>query len=132
MGGARALGFIDAVVDLMEYMTGGNMMMTIVLMLWFSALLSAIIGAVPTTMVLVHVSVTLVGIYNNQAIYWALALGVVFGGLATPIGTAANIVMIGISKTTHFTIHFKEFVKIGLPTSILSLVLSTFYLIFRY
>jgi Na+/H+ antiporter NhaD/arsenite permease-like protein len=65
-------------------------------------------------------------------IWWSLALGACLGGNGTLIGASANIVSIGIAHRNGFHISFKEFTKIGIIYTINSLIISTFYVWFRY
>ena len=67
-----------------------------------------------------------------QALWWALALGAALGSNGTFIGSAANMVVVGISNRSGHKITFGEFSKRGLPITLISLVLSTIYIWLRY
>ena len=63
-----------------------------------------------------------------EAMYWALALGACFGGNLTPVGAAANLVVIGIAQRNGHTISWGDYLKWGLPCSLGSLLLATAYI----
>ena len=66
------------------------------------------------------------------ALWWALSLGACLGGNGTLIGASANVVLSGISAKHGHPITFMRYLKIGLPMMILSVVISTIYLLIRF
>ena len=67
-----------------------------------------------------------------RPLWWALALGADFGGNATLIGASANVVVAGMSEQAGKKISFFQFMVYGIPVTILSLVVATFYVLLRY
>jgi len=65
-------------------------------------------------------------------LWWALSMGVCFGGNMTLIGAAANIVGVNIAKKAGKDIGFFYFFKFGVIITLQSLVLSIIYLLVRY
>ncbi len=137
--GAVEMGLIGTIADGTIYFVGENPLLAIVLIMWIGAFTASIIGAIPSTATMIPIvsalSVSLgdlSSIGGVTTLYWALSLGVCLGGNATPIGTAANMVVLGISERTEHVITFKDFIKISLPTTILTLAFSTIYILIRY
>jgi Na+/H+ antiporter NhaD/arsenite permease-like protein len=137
--GAVELGLIGSIADGTINLVGDNPLIAIVLIMWIGAFTASIIGAIPATATMIPiVSALSLSIGDLSSIggittfYWALSLGVCLGGNATPIGTTANMVVVGISERTEHVITFKEFIKISLPTTILTLAMSTIYMLIRY
>jgi Na+/H+ antiporter NhaD/arsenite permease-like protein len=64
----------------------------------------------------------------DDANWWALSLGACFGGNATLIAAAANVAAAGAAERTGHPISFGRFLAIGLPVTILSLLVATVYL----
>lgn len=58
-------------------------------------------------------------------LYWALAMGVGFGGNGTPIGSTANVVAISISERRGHPITTKDWMKAGTPVMILTCTIAT-------
>ena len=69
---------------------------------------------------------------GDDAYWWALALGACFGGNATLIAAAANVAAAGMAARAGRPIGFVTFLKIGLPVTLVSLVLATAYIAVRY
>ncbi len=62
-------------------------------------------------------------------LWWAVSIGACFGGNGTIIGASANVVLTGIASRKGYNITFIEFMKIGMPMMLMSIVLSTIYLL---
>ena len=69
---------------------------------------------------------------GDDAYWWALALGACFGGNATLIAAAANVAAAGMAARAGRPIGFVAFLRIGLPVTVVSLVLATAYIALRY
>ena len=65
--------------------------------------------------------------HGDDAYWWALALGACFGGNATIIAAAANVAAAGMAARAGRPIGFVPFLKVGLPVTLVSLVLATAY-----
>jgi Na+/H+ antiporter NhaD/arsenite permease-like protein len=61
--------------------------------------------------------------------WWALALGACFGGNATLIAAAANVAATGVLERNGTPVSFVRFLAVGLPVTLLSLVIATGYLL---
>jgi Na+/H+ antiporter NhaD/arsenite permease-like protein len=137
--GAIEMGLIGAIADGSLSLIGGNLVLAIVLIVWVAAFTSSIIGAIPSTATMIPIVSTLAvslgdleSIGGVNTLYWALSLGACLGGNGTPIGTAASMVVVGYSERTHHMISFVEFMKISLPVTIITVIISTMYLLIRY
>jgi Na+/H+ antiporter NhaD/arsenite permease-like protein len=137
--GAFELGLISAIADTTLDAIGGNPILAIVLIVWVTAIVSSLIGAIPTTAMMIPIVSALslsLGdldtIGGATTLYWALCLGQGLGGNSTPIGHAASIVVVGFSERTEHPITYKEFLKVGLPITAITTLLATIYLLVRY
>ena len=54
------------------------------------------------------------------------------GGNGTLIGASANVVLSGISAKHGHPITFGHYLKVGFPTMVLSVAISTVYLLVRF
>jgi Na+/H+ antiporter NhaD/arsenite permease-like protein len=61
---------------------------------------------------------------------FGLLIGASVGGNVTPIGASANIVACGLLRKEGYTVGFGEFVKLGLPFTIVSIGASCLFLWF--
>ena len=69
---------------------------------------------------------------QDGALWWALALGADFGGNATLVGASANVVVVGIAARNGLHISFATWLRYGVPTAVMSIVLCVPYLLLRY
>ncbi len=138
VGGLQSSGVVKKLAELIVTASGGNYFMTATLILWMSAFSAAFIGAVPYTVMMVPVIASLpqlntVVFSDIKPLWWTLSLGASLGGNGTIIGALANIVAIGtFFRYTGRKITFKEFLKVGMPIIIVSIVISNIYVYMRY
>jgi Na+/H+ antiporter NhaD/arsenite permease-like protein len=116
--------------------TGGNALLTVMLILGVSAPVSGIIDNIPYTATMTPIvselAANLTDGTDPNVLWWALALGADFGGNLTAVGASANVVMLGIARRADNPISFWEFTRKGLLITVVSIVLSAAYLWLRY
>jgi len=86
-----------------------------------SAVVSAIVDNVPFTMAMIPVLIALAarGIEVGP-LWWALAIGVGFGGNATPIGSSAGVVTLSAAEQGGTPISVRDWLRVGLPATVAS------------
>lgn len=135
VGGLNEVGVMDKVAPLVLKVTQGNFKIASLGMIWSSGILSSILGAVPVVATLIPLIKNLAAGFQNVSMnpmWWSLALGSCLGGNFTVLGTAANIVSVGIAKRNGYNISFFRFIKYSFLITIMSLVVSTIYVWLRY
>jgi Na+/H+ antiporter NhaD/arsenite permease-like protein len=134
VGGLVELGVLDAVADFTIELTQGNVGATALLIMWLSAILSAVVDNIPYTATMLPVvqRLTAEGLNPDNVLWWSLAIGADFGGNATIIGASANVILAGISEREGHRIRFVEFMKYGIPVTIVVLVIGTIWVWLRY
>jgi Na+/H+ antiporter NhaD/arsenite permease-like protein len=129
-------------------LTHGDLLATTIVILWVSALASAVVDNIPLVMAMIPliqaiepVFAAQMGLAGNDAavhahiaypLFWALSLGACLGGNGTMIGASANVVISQIGRRNGYDMTFWRFTKLGFPLMLLSIVLSTVYLWVRY
>lgn len=118
--------------------TGGDLIPTVVFMVWISAFASAFVDNIPYTATMIPLvqSVSLdpvfaeqIGRFATNPLWWALAIGAGLGGNGTLVGASANLVSAGLSERMGYPITFKEFLKIGFPYMLITTVVATVLLV---
>ena len=136
VGALVKVGLIDGIAHAPTSATGGNVATALPLLLFGSAILSAVVDNIPfvTTMSPVIAQPCPAGqpTAGKDVLWWALALGADLGGNATAIGASANVVVLGIAKRNGHPISFWEFTKYGLVVAPATVVVSLPYLWLRY
>lgn len=133
VGGMEATGVITIFANLIMEATHGNIIVMMLVILWVSALLSAILDNIPFVAAMIPLVLAMEsnGI-DVTPLWWAISLGACLGGNGTLIGASANVVLSGISNKNGYPITFVQFLKIGMPVMLISVVISTIYLLLRF
>jgi len=142
VAGAEQAGLIDHISGAVLSIVGRNPARLAIAILWFSGLSVAVMNNISfTTAMLPVVERVIDGMsvhgppltsVQEQALWWALALGACLGGNGTLIGAAANLVVADQARKDGNPISFRRFTRVGLPCSIASLFLASIYVYLRY
>ena len=141
VGAAVDTGLVAAVADALRggieaIRTGfglsptGTVLAASVLVLVAAGILSGLIDNIPFVAVSIPVMHEVIPALpaDGQAIWWALALGACLGGNGTPVGASANVTVLGIAERGGAVISFREFLRLGVPVTAVSLVVSAGWL----
>jgi Na+/H+ antiporter NhaD/arsenite permease-like protein len=129
VGGLEAAGALDIAANAMGSLTTHGIALAALVLLWLAGIMSAVVDNVPFTIAMLPVLAALSarGVYTAP-LWWALALGVGFGGNATPVGATSNVIAISVSEKTRSPIGTKLWVKHGIPIAFASCVLASLLL----
>ena len=133
VGGLEQVGIIDSLAHGLVDITGGNMLITMMAILWIAAIVSAFLDNIPFVATLIPLILTIgkTGM-DITPLWWALSLGACLGGNGTLIGASANVVLSGISNKAGHKITFASYFKVGFPMMILSIIISSIFLLIRF
>jgi Na+/H+ antiporter NhaD/arsenite permease-like protein len=129
VGGLEERGVVDEVAELLADVAGGSATAEGLIVLWGAATGSALVDNIPFTAAMIPVVDSLQGGQFDDGLWWALALGACFGGNATLIAAAANVAATGILDRTGQPVSFVRFLAVGVPVTLLSLLVATAYLL---
>ena len=133
VGGLQETGVIQLLADWLMSATHGSLALTLVIILWFSALISAFLDNIPFVATLIPLILAMGNSGMDIApLWWAVSLGACLGGNGTLIGASANVVLSGISTRHGYPITFASYLKVGFPLMLVSILISTAYLLLRY
>ena len=130
VGGLEKVGLIHMLAETLINATGTHYVVLMIVILWVSAICSAVLDNIPFVATLIPLILTMEaeGI-DVWPLWWAVSIGACFGGNGTIIGASANVVLTGIAGRRGYPITFVQFLKIGAPMMLLSIVLATGYLL---
>jgi Na+/H+ antiporter NhaD/arsenite permease-like protein len=135
VGTMDELGIIGFIGNKLVDLSGNNINYAVMIVLWGSGILAGFIDNIPLTAAMIPVVKILITDFGPSfydALWWSLSAGACLGGNFTLIGACANIVTAGIASKNGYTISFLEFTKYGVLYTFISLVISSFYIYFRY
>ena len=135
IGGLEASGGIALMAQWILKVTQGSQEATAMIILWASGFISGIIDNIPYTAtmtpMLLEIQKTM-GADYTYPLWWCLSLGACLGGNMTIIGAAANVIVSETSAHNGYPITFMKFLKYGVVTMIISLVISSAYIYLRF
>jgi len=131
VGGLEHAGVLERAAHLITSGAENSLLMTAIIILWTSAILSAIVDNIPLTVAMLPI-IAFLGAEGVPVdlLWWALAFGVGFGGNGSPIGSTAGVIVVAKSEKTEHPISFVDWMKQGVPTMILGLLIATAALTF--
>lgn len=134
--GIEEAGALRVFADLAVDYTDGDLAVTAMMILWVSAVASAIVDNIPfvATMIPVIKSMapTFGGAENLMPLWWSLALGACLGGNGSLVGASANLIVAGFAERAGHRIRFLKFTLIAFPMMLLSVAIASVYVYFRY
>lgn len=126
---AKESGMIDILAKTAINITAGNLWGSFIMIAVLSAVASAFVDNIPFAVTMIP----LIEILNQSPgiaaqidgevspLWWALSLGVGFGGNGTIIGSSAGLIAVGLSEKFGHKIAFMQFFKIGFPFMLITL-----------
>ncbi|WP_251212356.1 SLC13 family permease [Adlercreutzia murintestinalis] len=133
VGAMTATGVIDMLADWLVNVTGGNVFLTMLVLLFGSAIISAFLDNIPfvATMIPILLALGADGM-DVTPLWWAVSLGACLGGNGTLIGASANVVLSDISRKNGHTITFAQYFKTGFPLMLMTVCIAAVYLVLRF
>jgi len=133
VGGLQEVGIINRLATALITATEGHLVLTMLIILWLSAIVSSFLDNIPFVATIIPLILTM----ESQGIdvtplWWATSLGACLGGNGTLIGASANIVLANVGQKHGHPISFRAYFKIGFPIMILTIIISTVYLIIKF
>lgn len=127
VGAVENVGLLDYLAAFLERVVDGNVNLGFVLIILISVLVSGFIDNVPYIMVMLPVAAHL---SQSMAIkpelyLFGLLIGSCLGGNLTPFGASANIVAMGILKKDGHKLSFRDWLKIGIPFTLITTFASS-------
>ena len=134
VGGLEQTGVLEVIANFIEKISGGNVKMMVVIIIWISAFASAFVDNIPfaATMIPVIKNLSIASGANLAVLAWALSMGTDIGGSATPIGASANVVGTSVAAKAGYPVGWGKYCKSAVPATMMVLVISTVFILVRY
>jgi Na+/H+ antiporter NhaD/arsenite permease-like protein len=135
VGALEATEVIAWVAGIIGDLAGDNLTLATTLMVWVPGIASGIVANIPFTVAALPIADYLTASIpgaGNQVLYWALILGADLGGNSTYLGSAPNMVALGLLAQAGYRLSFGRFMRDGVPVTAVTLLLATAYLLIRY
>ena len=135
VGAVQEVGLVSFIAGWMSRIVGQNLTLGIFLIVFGVGTLSTLIANIPLTasmLPIVRILSNSIPGAHSHVLYYALSMGAAMGGNGFLIGGEANLVTAGITEQTDYPISFKEFLKVGLPVTYLTLTVGFLWLLLRF
>jgi Na+/H+ antiporter NhaD/arsenite permease-like protein len=130
VGAISEVGLLDDFSAFLSGLVGENVFAGFVVILGVSTLISGFVDNVPYIIVMLPVaSAMAANLSLKPELYmFALLIGSCLGGNLTPFGASANVVSLGILKKQGTLLNFGQWLKIGVPFTLLTVAVSAAFI----
>ena len=136
VAGVEHAGLLDKLAAGLVDVTDGDRTVTALVILWASAILSAIIDNIPFVATMIpmikNMAPSMGGAAAVEPLWWALSLGACLGGNGTLVGASANLTVAGLAERAGVQFRFLTYTKIAFPLMLGSIVIAHAYLYFAF
>ncbi|MFC1576081.1 SLC13 family permease [Candidatus Omnitrophota bacterium] len=126
VGGLEHAGFLKLIAGKIGQLATVNFNLAKITILWVSAIFAGLVDRIPFTAAMLPIikHVGSLG-FNVDSLWWILALGVGFGGNASPIGSIVGVVGLSMSEKTSSPIDFKIWIRTATVVTIVTILFVT-------
>jgi Na+/H+ antiporter NhaD/arsenite permease-like protein len=132
VAGVEHAGLLNILADGLLNATGGSLDTTAYVILWVSAIASAMIDNIPFVATMVPIVKSLAPSFGGpeglMPLWWSLALGASLGGNGSLIGASANLTVAAMAERSGVPFRFLTFLKYAFPMMLVSIAISHLYL----
>ena len=134
--GVEQAGLLSMLGQELLNFTDGDIAYTAILVLWSSAILSAIVDNIPFVATMIpliqSMEASLGGHDAILPIWWALSLGACLGGNGSLVGASANVMVASFAERAGHRISFLKFMKLGFPLMLATVAIAHVYVEYVY
>ncbi len=135
VGAVQEVGLISLIATGIGGLVGESLILAVLVVTWFSALLSMVIANIPFTAAMLPVvgflTATIPGA-ESKVLFYCLSVGSAMGGNGSLIGASANMVTAGISERAGHPLTYLYFLRKGFPALVLTVALAMVWLLLRF
>jgi Na+/H+ antiporter NhaD/arsenite permease-like protein len=130
VGAVAKVGILDDFAAFLSQVVGDNVLLGFLVIVGVSTLISGFVDNVPYIIVMLPVAGQLAaGLSLKPELYmFGLLIGSCLGGNLTPFGASANVVAVGILEKQGVRMGFTDWLKIGLPFTLLTTAASAIFI----
>ena len=126
VSGLEQTGVLDGMARFLGSLGGESKEMMVIVLIWFTAIVSAFVDNIPMATVMVPVLLSLSSSLDMDlhTLTWAVSKGTDIGGIATPIGASANVAGVTLAAQEGHPITWRRYCKYAMPAAVMVLVMS--------
>jgi Na+/H+ antiporter NhaD/arsenite permease-like protein len=135
VGAIQEVGLISLIAEGISWLVGDSLVLAMMIIIWFSAILSTVVANIPFTAAMLpvigYLTLTIPGAESN-VLFYCLSVGAAMGGNGSLIGASANMVTSGIAERAGYPITYAYFLRKGFPALLITVGLATIWLLIRF
>lgn len=136
VGSIQEVGLIATVAGFMGDLVGSNLYAGVFVTVLGVGFLSFSIANIPLAASMLPVveflSGNVSGTASNKILYYGLSMGAAMGGNGFLIGGETNLMTAGIAERAGYPLSFSKFAKVSVPVTLLTLLVGSLWLLFRF
>jgi len=136
VGAIQEVGLIGAMAGIMSQVIGSNLYIGVFVVVLGGGLLSFVVASIPLTAAMLPVVEFISGHIPSAAtskiLYYGLSMGMGLGGNGLLIGGETNLMTAGVADRAGYRVTFASFARVGIPTTLLSLLAGSLWLLLRF
>ncbi len=135
VGAIQEVGLLGLIATGMASVIGDNLPLGVFMVVFGVGTISVVVANIPLAaamLPIVDFLTVLIPGADSKVLFYALSMGTAMGGNGTLIGGEANLVTAGITNQTSTPITFKEFLKVGLPVTYITLTIGFLWLLIKF
>ncbi len=134
--GIEHAGVLTLLGNKLLELTGGDLALTGFVILWSSAIFSAIVDNIPFVATMIPLIESTAdsfgGPQNITPLWWCLALGACLGGNGSIIAASANVMVASFAERAGHRIAFVRFLKLAFPMMLATIAIAHVYVWYMY
>ncbi len=134
--GVEHTGMLTLLGQKLLDLTGGDLAYTGFVVLWASAVFSAIIDNIPFVATMIPLLESTADSFGGPdkiiPLWWCLALGACLGGNGSIIAASANVMVASFAEKAGHRIAFVKFLKLAFPMMLATIAITHVYVKFKY
>jgi len=134
VGAIQEVGLISFIAAGIHHLVKENFVAATLVTVWGTGLLCILIPTIPLTAALLPVVSFLARTLpaSGKVLFYSLSVGSSLGANTSLIGATNNMVTAGIAERAGYPISYREFLKVGFPAAVLTLIVGTLWILIRF
>ncbi len=122
-------GILNIVAYGINYITGGKIIGTTLVLLWMSGILSSVIHNAPITKIFIPIVNDISTMETQHTLFSAVSIGATLGENLSTVGD--NLVLVLMVRSYGYELKFSTFMKLGVIITLIDLISSSVYLVVK-
>lgn len=134
--GVEEAGVLSMLGQKLLDVTGGDLALTGIIVLWSSAVFSAVVDNIPFVATMIPLIESTADSFGGAdaitPLWWCLALGACLGGNGSIIAASANVMVASFAERAGHRIAFVKFLKLAFPMMLATIAVAHVYVQYKY